>query len=52
MLNLPKGVWKWIDANARDLGRIASALETIAREAVEIRKALQDGRGERGERKG
>ncbi|MDP9456342.1 MAG: hypothetical protein M3Q49_01290 [Actinomycetota bacterium] len=42
MLELPKGVWRWIETNARDLGRIATALETLAREAIEIRKALQE----------
>ena len=42
MLELPRGVWRWIAENGRDLGRIAAALETIAREAVEIRKALQE----------
>ncbi|MDP9477977.1 MAG: hypothetical protein M3R38_20230 [Actinomycetota bacterium] len=42
MLELPRGVWKWFAENGRDLGRIATALETLAREATEIRKALQD----------
>ncbi len=42
MLELPRGVWKWLSENGRDLGRIAAALETIAREATEIRKALQE----------
>lgn len=42
MLELPRGVWKWLADNGRDLGRIASALETIAREAAEIREALQE----------
>ena len=42
MLELPRGVWRWIEANGKDLGRIAAALETIAREATEIRKALQE----------
>ncbi len=42
MLELPRGVWKWLAENARDFGRIATALETIAREATEIRKALQE----------
>lgn len=52
MLELPKGVWEWISRNGRDLSRIATALETIAREATTIRKALQDEREERGGRKG
>ena len=42
MLELPKGVWRWLSENGRDLGRIAAALETIAREAAAIRKALQE----------
>ncbi len=42
MLELPRGVWKWLAENGRDLGRIAAALEAIAAEATEIRKALQD----------
>lgn len=42
MLELPRGVWKWLAENGRDLARIAAALETIAAEATEIRKALQE----------
>ncbi len=42
MLELPRGVWKWLSENGRDLGRIAAALEAIAAEATEIRKALQE----------
>ncbi len=42
MLELPRGVWRWLAENGRDLGRIAAALEAIAAEATEIRKALQD----------
>ncbi len=42
MLELPRGVWRWISENGRDLARIAAALEAIAAEATEIRKALQD----------
>ncbi len=42
MLELPRGVWKWLSENGRDLGRIAAALETIAREATEIRRTLQE----------
>ena len=41
LVELPRGVWRWISQNARDLARIATALETVAREATEIRKALQ-----------
>ena len=46
MLELPRGVWRWLSENGRDLGRIAAALETIAREATEIRKTLQDDKEE------
>ena len=42
MLELPAGVWRWITANTKDLSRIAAAVETIARELTEIRKALED----------
>ena len=42
MLELPRGVWKWIAENGRDLGRIASAAERIAEELAAIRKVLQD----------
>ncbi|MDP9437215.1 MAG: hypothetical protein M3P49_00465 [Actinomycetota bacterium] len=42
MLELPRGVWRWISENGRDLGRIAGALETIATEATAIRKMLQE----------
>ncbi len=42
MLELPRGVWRWLAENGKDLGRIAAALEAIAAETTEIRKALQD----------
>ena len=42
MFELPRGVWRWLADNARDLARIASALEKMASEAAEIRKALQE----------
>jgi hypothetical protein len=42
MLELPKGVWNWLSANARDLSRIARALEQIAEETARIRAALDD----------
>ncbi len=42
MLELPRGVWRWLAENGKDLGQIAAALETIAREATEIRRAMQD----------
>ncbi len=41
-MELPRGVWRWISENGRDLARIAAALEIIAAEATEIRKALQE----------
>jgi hypothetical protein len=42
MIELPKGVWNWLSDNARDLSRIAAALEGIARETAEIRKTMQE----------
>jgi hypothetical protein len=42
MLELPRGVWRWLAENGRDLGRIATAMETIAREATAIREMLQE----------
>ena len=42
MIELPKGVWRWLEENSRDLARIASALETIASEVSEIRRTLQE----------
>ncbi len=41
-MELPRGLWRWLSENGRDLGRIAVALEAIAHEAAAIRKALQD----------
>ncbi len=35
-------MWEWLAENGRDLGRIAAALEAIAAEATEIRRALQE----------
>ncbi len=42
MLELPKGVWAWLSTNAKDLARIALALEAIAREVAEIRRTMQE----------
>ncbi len=42
MLELPRGLWKWLSENARDLGRIAKAAEKIAEELAEIRRTLQE----------
>ena len=44
--NLPRGLWKWLAENARDLARIASALETIAEEIARIRETLEDDDGQ------
>jgi hypothetical protein len=46
MLELPRGLWKWLTENARDLTRIAGALEQMAEELARIRKSLEDGRKE------
>ncbi len=40
--NLPRGVWRWISENGRDLSRIATAAEKIADELARIRKMLQE----------
>jgi hypothetical protein len=42
MIDLPKGVWRWLAENARDLARLAAAAETIARELAEIRRTMQE----------
>ena len=42
MIDLPRGVWRWISDNAKDLGRIAAALEKIALEVAEIRRTMQE----------
>ncbi len=42
VIELPRGVWRWLSENGRDLSRIATALETIASEATTIRKMLQE----------
>lgn len=47
--NIPKGIWRWVETSMKDLGRIADALETIAREATEMRKALQEESNDRKE---
>ena len=46
MLELPRGIWRWLAQNSRDLGRIAEAAETIARELACIRAILEDDRKE------
>ena len=42
MIELPRGLWKWLTENARDLARIALALERMAGELARIRAALED----------
>jgi len=42
MLELPGGLWKWLAENARDLARIARALEKSAEELAGIRAAMED----------
>ena len=46
MLELPRGLWRWLAENARDLARIARAVEKIAEELAHIRAALEDNRKE------
>lgn len=46
MLELPRGLWRWLAENGKDLARIAAAAESIARELAEIRRMLQDDRKE------
>ena len=41
MIDLPRGLWRWLSENARDLARIASALEKTAEEVALIRAALE-----------
>jgi hypothetical protein len=41
-MELPRGVWRWISENGRDLARIASAAERIAEELAAIRRTLQE----------
>jgi len=42
MPELPRGVWKWLAENARDLARIAGAAEKLADELGRIRAALEN----------
>ena len=48
MFELPRGVWRWLSTNARDLARIAKALEKIAEEIARIRAAMENDRKENG----
>jgi len=41
VLELPRGVWRWLTENARDLARIAGALEKMAEDVARIRAALE-----------
>lgn len=40
MPEIPRGVWRWIETNIRNLARIARAVEKIAEELQRIREAL------------
>jgi hypothetical protein len=42
MFELPRGVWRWLSENARDVARIAAALEKTAEEIALIRAALEE----------
>lgn len=42
MLDLPRGVWRWIEANAKDVARIADALEKLVEEVKLVREALEE----------
>jgi hypothetical protein len=42
MIELPRGLWKWLADNAQNLARIARALDQIAEELARIRAALED----------
>ncbi len=48
MLELPRGVWKWLTDSARDLARIAGAMEKVAEELARIRAILEEDRKEDG----
>ncbi len=50
--NLPRGVWRWLAENGRDLARIASAAERIAEELAAIRRALEEQDDEKEEQDG
>lgn len=41
MLELPRGLRNWLSTNARDLARVAAALEKIAEETAHIREVLE-----------
>jgi hypothetical protein len=42
MIELPRGIWRWIADNGRDMARVARALEKIAEEIARIRAAMED----------
>jgi hypothetical protein len=46
MFELPRGLWNWLSTNAKDLSRIAAALEMMADELARIRAAMEDDRKE------
>ncbi len=41
MLELPRGIWRWLADSGRDLSRIAASLEKIAEETARIRAMLE-----------
>jgi hypothetical protein len=48
MIDSPKGVWRWLSDNTRDLSRIAASLEKIAEEIARIRATLETDKKEDG----
>ncbi len=49
MLELPAGVWRFLDAHGKDIARCAKALERIAAELKAIREELEKDDDERSE---
>ena len=41
MFELPRGLWRWLSDNAKDMARIASALEKMVDELARIRAELE-----------
>jgi hypothetical protein len=42
VIDLPKGVWRWIADNAKDMARIAAALGKIAEEIARTGAEMED----------
>ena len=42
MLELPRGLWKWLASNERNLARIAKSLEKVTEEITRIRRVMED----------